>query len=477
MLAPSPSTEPRPTVSQLARQLGVFDATMLVMGGIVGAGIFINPYVVAQQVHTPVLILGAWLIGGAIALGGAFIYAELAARLPGTGGQYVYLREAFHPSVAFIYGWALLLVTQTGGMAAVAVTFARYFHELTNAPLADRYVAAAALALLTVINCFGVRVGSNLQSVLMLIKILAILLLVGCGLLFINQSRTLLQPVLDRPASLSLLTALGAALTPVMFAYGGWQTASFVAGEMRDPRRDLARGLLIGVLGVIALYVGVSFVCVRALGAAGLAQTTTPASAVMRLALGGRGAALIACGIAVSTLGFLSQGMLTAPRVYFAMAADGLFLRSVAWLHPRTRVPVVAIALQGACAIVIAVSGRYEQILNYVVSVDFIWFGLTGVALLIFRRRADRGDAQPTIPLPDNPAIAHHFSPTNENIIPQTSGFRVPGHPYTTLCFVAACWLIVLSTIYKDTLNSVIGLSIMCAGLPVYGYWRRRKRG
>lgn len=463
------------TAPHLARQLGLFDATMIVMGGIIGAGIFINPYVVAQQVHTPLLIIGAWLAGGAIALAGAFVYAELAARLPGTGGQYVYLREAFHPSVAFLYGWALLLVTQTGGMAAVAVTFARYFAELTHAPGNDRLSAALALALLTIINCFGVRAGSNVQSALMVIKIVAIALLICCGLLFVGQAGPFAQPVLDRPLSLPLLTALGAALTPVMFAYGGWQTASFVAGEMRAPRRDLARGLLIGVLGVIALYVGVSFVCVRALGADGLAATKTPASAVMRLALGERGAMLIACGIAVSTLGFLSQGMLTAPRVYFALAADGLFFRRVAQLSARTRVPVVAIVLQGLCAIVIALSGRYEQILNYVVSVDFIWFGLTGVSLFVFRRRAkvsarsNRTAETSAYMTPSDRRAA------DEDALRQRDGFRVPGHPITTICFVAACWLIVLSTIWKYPQNSVIGLIIVLAGLPVYLGWRRRR--
>src|SRR5215212_1459168 len=165
----------------LARRLGLFDATMIVMGGIVGAGIFVNPHVVARQAHTPFLILGAWLAGGAVALAGAFVYAELAARRPEVGGQYAYLREAFHPSVAFLYGWALLLVIQTGGMAAVAITFARYFSELTRTSLPDWVVAAATLALLTVVNCLGVRSGSNVQSVLMVLKIAAIAALVGVG--------------------------------------------------------------------------------------------------------------------------------------------------------------------------------------------------------------------------------------------------------------------------------------------------------
>ena len=434
----------------LARRLGLFDATMIVMGGIVGSGIFINPYVVARQVHTPFLILGAWLAGGAVALAGAFVYAELAARRPEVGGQYAYLREAFHPSVAFLYGWSLLLVVQTGGMAAVAVTFARYFGELTGTGWPDWATAAATLALLTAVNCLGVRSGSNVQSLLMVLKIVAVAALVGCGLFAAAEPHPLSGgPLLDRPVGLGLLAGMGAALTPVMFAYGGWQTASFVSGEMREPRRDLPRGLLLGVGGVILLYTLVNVASLRALGAGGLAETTTPASAVMRLVLGAPGAALIAVGIALSTLGFLSQSMLTAPRVYFAMAEDGLFFKSVARLSARTRAPVVAIALQGALAAVIAASGRYEQILNYVVSVDFIWFGLTALSLFVFRRRAGGGD--------------------------DGGGFRVPGHPFTTGLFATACALIVAATVYQYPANSAVGLGLVATGVPVYFLWRRGK--
>jgi APA family basic amino acid/polyamine antiporter len=433
---------------KLARRLGLFDATMIVMGGIIGSGIFMNSYVVARQVHTPFLILGAWLLGGLIALAGAFIYAELVNRCPQVGGQYAYLREAYHPSVAFIYGWALLLVTQTGGMAAVAITFSRYFLEVTGLALPEWTIAVAALTLLTIINCLGVRAGSSVQNGLMVLKILALAALVVGGLFFVGSPRGLSGPILDRPVSLGLLTAMGAALTPVMFAYGGWQTASFVAGEMRDPRRDLARGLLIGTGGVVLLYLAVNFVYLYAMGADGLAATEKPASSLMSAAFGARGATFIAVGISISTLGFLSQGMLTAPRVYFAMAEDGLFFKGVAWLNPRTRVPVVAIALQGALAVVIALSGRYEQILNYVVSVDFIWFGLTAASLFVFRRRAGSGVSRAETYL------------------------RVPGHPLTTALFVAACALIVASTVYKYPANSAIGLAIVAAGVPVYFLWR-----
>jgi len=432
----------------LARRLGAFDATMIVMGGIVGSGIFVNPHVVAERVHTPLLIVGAWVVGGAIALAGAFVYAELASRRPGLGGQYAYLRDAFHPAVAFVYGWALLLVIQTGGMAAVAVTFARYFREVTHVPLGEPVVAALALGVLVAVNCLGVRAGSSVQSAFMVLKIVAITALVGAGLFFAGRPA---GPATAAAAAggRDTLLSFGAAMTPVMFAYGGWQTASFVAAEMRDPRRDLARGLLLGVLGVIALYVAVNVACVLALGPAGLAASGAPASAVMRAAFGGPGASLIAVGIAISTFGFLSQGMLTAPRVYFAMAEDGLFFRAVAWVDPRTRVPVVAIALQGALALLIALSGTYEQILNYVTSVDFIFFGLTACTVFVFRRGAGDGDE---------------------------GGSRIPGHPVTTALFAAACAAIVAATVWNYPANSAIGLAIMLAGLPAYLLWSRSAR-
>jgi APA family basic amino acid/polyamine antiporter len=430
------------TEGQLARRLGLFDATMIVMGGIVGSGIFINPSVVARQVDTPALILAAWAIGGAIALAGAFVYAELAALRPAVGGQYAYLREAFSPMVAFLYGWGLLLVIQSGGMAAVAVTFAHYARELLPVRLGVGAIATVVLAALTVVNCLGVRAGASLQSGLMVIKIVAIVGLIVTGAVFAPAA--VAAPAPPREIR-GVAAAMGAALVPVVFAYGGWQTSSFVAGELKRPERDLPRGLLMGVVGVIVLYLAVNAVCVRVLGPAGLAATTTPASEVMRHAFGERGARAIAMGIAVSTLGFLSQSMLTAPRVYYAMARDGVFFSAVARVHPGTRVPMAAIALQGLLAVIIALSGRYEQILNYVVSVDFIGFGLTGLALFVLRARGERA-----------------------------ASFRTPGHPVTTAFFVAASFLVVGNTVWRYPENTLIGLAILAAGVPAYLLWRRR---
>ena len=428
----------------LARRLGLFDATMIVMGGIIGAGIFVNPSVVARQVHTPALVLGAWIIGGAIALIGAFVYAELAARRPNVGGQYAYLRDAYHPIVAFLYGWTLLLVVQTGGMAGAAIVFGRYINELTGLGVPEQVVAAATLAILTVVNCLGVRAGSNVQNALMVTKLAAIGMLIVIGL-FVAGSPTGPQVLVVRERS-SALIGLATAMVPVLFAYGGWQTASFVSGEMREPKRDLPRGLLIGVVGVIALYLTVTYVCIHVLGVEALAATTTPASEVMRSALGERGARLIALGIAVSTVGFLSQSILTAPRVYYAMARDGVFFRAVGKLDSRSRAPVVAIVLQGVWAAVIAMTGKYDQILNYVVSIDVLFFGLTGASLLVFRRRE-----------PLEPGAA-----------------RVPLHPLTTLLFVAACWAISITTIVQFPRNAGIGVGILLIGVVVYQFWNRR---
>jgi basic amino acid/polyamine antiporter, APA family len=455
---------PAPTQTKgLARRVGLFDATMVVIGGIVGAGIFRNPHVVAMGVHQPAAILGVWLFGGLIALAGALVYAEISAVRAAVGGQYTQLKEAFHPALAFIYGWGLLLVIQTGGMAAVSVTFSDYFLKLldlagASGPAgalrqvgeftglgASRLVAAAVLLGLTVVNSLGVRAGATVQSLLTVLKMGAIAGLVGAGLLF---AKVAASPA--APAAHDGLLSLGAAMVPVLFAYGGWQTACFIGGEVKRPERNLPLALVFGVLGVVALYLAVNWVCLRVLGPAGLAATNTPAADVAEAALGHNGSLLISAGIVVSTLGFLSQGMLTAPRVYFAMADDGLFFKALSRIHPDTQVPVAAIATQGFLATLIAFTGRYEQILNYVVSVDFTFNGLTALCVFVYRRKAVR-DGTPA------------------------TGFKTPLHPWTTLFFTLSCWLVVANSIHDQPLNSLVGIGIMLTGLPVFLLWSRPK--
>jgi len=419
----------------LARRIGLFDATMVVMGGIVGSGIFVTPAIVASWTRTRAEMLAAWMVGGAAALLGAFVYADLSRRRPFAGGQYVYLREAYHPALGFLYGWALLLVIQTGGMAVCAMTFARYFGPLAGVPLSEGALAAAAMAALIAVNCLGVGAGARTQSGLMLLKIAAIAAVIACGLIGV--------PAGAAPSTPREGASFAAALIPVLFCYGGFQTACFVAGELKDPRRDLPRALLTGVGFVIVLYVGAAFAGDRILGKQALQSSAAPALDVATRVMGARGASLIAAGIAISSLGFLSQSILTAPRVYFAMAEDGLFLRSVARLHPRTRAPVVAIVLQGALAIVLALWGTYERLLQYVVAIDFIFFALTASCLFVFRRRGEP--------------------------------IGMPGHPVTTLLFIGICAAVVIATFVHEPLHSMVGLGLTVAGLPVYLLWRRNR--
>lgn len=430
-------------VAKLARRLGVFDAALIVMGGIIGSGIFRNPSVVAQRVHAPSLILFVWGLGGFVALLGAFIFAELAARRPHDGGLYAYMRDAFHPVVAFMYGWTLLLVSQSGGAAASAVTFAGYFPVVFGSWHVDgKLLAIGTLAFLTIVNCLGVRAGSNVQNLFMILKIGAIAGLIGVGLFAPAPHYANALPAFA--THFDAMTAMGVAMIPVLFAYSGWQTSSFMTGELKEPQRTLPLGMLWGVIGVVVLYMLVNIVCLRVLGANGLMHTATPASDVLQAIMGPRGGQIIAAAVMLSTFGFMSNQILTSPRVYHAMAEDGVFFKQAGWVHPRTRVPIIAIALQGVFAIVIALSGQYDQILNYVTSVDYVFFTLSAIALFIFRAR----DARSRVNIP--------------------RGLRVPGHPISTAVFMLVAFAVVLDTYIKYPQNSLIGLAILLAGIPIY---------
>jgi APA family basic amino acid/polyamine antiporter len=431
-------------MTKLARRLGTFDAALIVMGGIVGSGIFMTPSVVAAAAKTTPLILAAWCFGGIIAVAGAFIFAELAWRRSDVRGMYGYLRDAFHPILAFMYGWTALLVTQTGGMALSAVTFAVYFTPLTGWHVPPAYVAIGAIVVLNAINALGVREGGTAQNVLMLLKAAAIIGIIVAG--FVgppHAGRAAAVP----PAGLGVLALFGTALLSVLFSYDGWQTAAFLDGELKDPRKSLPSALVFGVLGVVALYVLVTIAGLRMLGPGGLGATATPASDMVQLLAGPLGARLVAAAIAISTLGFLSNSVLTSPRIFYGMADDGLFFRQLAWLHPKTRVPLYGLAVQCLATAIITLSGRYDQILSYVVTMDFFFMAVCGIALLVFRTR-DRGC--------------------------ETQGITVPGDPWVTYAFIAVSFGIVAQGFYSSPRETAIGFAILLSGAPAYFIWARR---
>jgi basic amino acid/polyamine antiporter, APA family len=431
------------------RALGPFDATMVVIGGIIGAGIFINPYIVAQRLDTSALVLGAWVVGGVIALAGAYAYAELGAIFPKAGGQYVYLRDGWHPLVGFMYGWALLLLIESGAIALVAITFASYALRLAGRPdAASVPLAIAAIAALSVVNYFGVKPGSRVLNVLVVLKVGALAVLIIAGALapssagWWSEART-------NPAPASALVAFGAALVPILFAYGGWQNANYIAEEIDNPRRNLPLSLLVGTVTVIVIYVTVNVVYLRALGLEGLAATTTPASKAAAFMFGALGDRFVTAAIAISTFGFLDLAILAPTRVYYAMAADRVFLPALSRLHPTYQTPWIAILIQSTWSCVLALTGRYEQLLNYVVFADWIFFGLTVATLLVFRK---------THPLSARP--------------PGT--FRAPGYPYVQIAFVAVAAAVVLSVVRADPSSAWRGALLLAAGIPVF-YWFTRR--
>jgi basic amino acid/polyamine antiporter, APA family len=438
-----------------ARRLGLFSATMAVVGGIIGGGIFRTPAAVAERVQSPRLALGAWALGGVIALLGAFCYGELGQRLPRAGGGYVYLREAWGPLPAFLYGWALLLVIATGAIAAVAVTFADYALALAglgHTPAAP--VAAGAIVLLAGVNYLGVTPGAVTVNLLTLLKLgaLAVLIVAGlaCALPAMPAPIVPTAEAAVAPARHWLL-ATGAALVPILFTYGGWQQTNFIAEEIVAPERTLPRALVGGVLVVAAVYLLGNLAYLRVLGPERLARSTAPAADTMRAVLGPGGGTFIAAGIAVSTFGFLDLVILVTPRVFQAMAADGSFFPRLAHLHPRYRTPSAAIVLEAGWAIVLALTGTFAQLVDYVAFADWIFFGLTVAGLYRLRAR-------------DAPL---------ERRAGASSGFRAPGYPWTPAVFVAGALLVVISSLVASPRNGATGAGLLLLGIPVYLWWRR----
>ena len=423
------------------RSLRPRDAALVVVGGIIGGGIFLNPGIVAQRTESGLALLLMWAAAGVLTLVGALCYAELGARRPHAGGTYVYLREAFGPLAGFLFGWTMLLVIYSGSSAAVATIFASYAAALLGLPSAWALpLTVGGLVFVSGINLFGIRLGAQIQNLFALLKLLAVAVLVVCGLFLAGAGHG--QVLAVDPARHGV-GFMGAAL-PVLFAYSGFTYLNNLAGEVRDPQRTLPRALTLGMLLVIGAYALVNVAYLAVLGHAGLAASSAPAADVMQQVAGPVGAKVIALGVAISTLGFCNITLVAGARVLQVMGEDGLFFRAVARLHPRWRTPNTALLLLTGWAIVLALSGGYGQLLDYATFGDWLACAV-GVATLFWYRRHD----------PANP------------------GFRVPGYPWLPWLFIATVGAVVMATLLDNPRNAGMGLLIMAAGIPVYGIWRR----
>jgi len=433
------------------RALGPFDATMVVVGGIIGAGIFINPHVVAERLATGKLVLAAWIAGGAIAAAGALAFAELAALFPRAGGEYVYLREAYHPLIAFLFGWASLLMIQGGGLAAVAITFAQYTLRFIGGDSSGAVaLAVASIVVVAAVNYVGVKPGSRLLNFLVVAKIAALAILIGGGLFLGRTSTPPPSPPAGVPPGGSGLAAFGMALVPILFTYGGWQSANLVAEEVRDPRRTLPLGLLAGIAIVIVIYILANVVYLSALSRPGLAATATPAADAVHRIFGPQADRLISGTILVSAFGFLDLTLLAQTRIYYAMGADGLFLPGLARLHPRFQTPALAIVLQAVWGIVLVLTGTFGELVDSVVFGDWIFFTLTVGAIFLFRRRYPLARREP-------------------------GTFRTPGYPVVPALFVLSGILVVGSAVRSNPRRTAIGAGLLATGVPVYLFYASRR--
>lgn len=426
----------------LVRSLGLLRATAMVVGTIIGTGIFVQPSEISRLVPDVTGIIVVWLLAGVLTLFGALVCAELVSAFPRTGGVYVFLREAWSPALAFLWGWAMLWVMHSGIVAAIAVVCARYVGYFV--PLGDagvRPVAIAAILILSAVNYLGVRQGSAVQTFFTIVKVVAIVGLLAAAVAFAPQ-RAASAPAAVSPTVRDFALALAAGL----FAFGGWHMVTYVAEETREPQKTIPRALVIGTLIVTLCYLGLNTAYVYILPLDQVIRSQRIAADAATVLVGPSGAAAVSVLVIISAIGSLSGIILAGPRVYFAMARDGLFFRSIGAIHPRFHTPHRALIVQAVWSSVLVATGTYRQLFTRVIYTEWIFFALMAAALFVLRRRADYAPA-----------------------------YRIFGHPWVPLVFIAAAIVIVAHQIASAPLESATGLLIVAAGLPVYFVWTRRE--
>jgi basic amino acid/polyamine antiporter, APA family len=434
-------------VDGLKPQLGLLDATMINVGTMVGASIFIVPSSIAALFSGSFPTILVWIAGGIVSLFGALAIAELGAAMPRAGGQYVYLERAFGPVWGYLYGWGAAVIINPASIAFVAVAFATYLgFFIPMSALAVKLTAVASILLLTALNCFGLRTGAMTQNILTLIKIGAVIGFVALCFLLSGGSAANIQPVWPSEPAGALVAPFGLAMILVLGAYDGWIEATYVGSELRNPARDMARAMVLSTLLVTLLYVGVSLACVWVLGQAATAGSTLVAADAMRVVMGAAGGALITVAILISTTGCSNGMIFTSARIPYAMALEGRFFRWAARLDPKHQAPNRVMVVQGLWASAMVFSGTYNQLLTYVVFVGFFFYALSCAAVLVLRRR------EPGMPRP----------------------YRTWGYPLTPVVFILFSGYLILNTIVNAPRDAAIGGGLLLLGLPVYAWCRRR---
>jgi APA family basic amino acid/polyamine antiporter len=431
---------------QLLRELGWWEATAIVMGIMIGTAIFIVPAEITRSMGTRDAALAVWAVAGLLSLFGALSFAELAAMMPDAGGQYVYLREAYGPLTGYLCGWSFFVAAQTGGISVLAVGFALYANEfLPLTPWEQKAAAAASIAVLTAINYLGVREGGRVQSILTGMKVGAMAVIILLGYVLVRGlpggPAALAAPTGDR-----FVASFGVAMVGAFWAYDGWSCCTFVAGEVKRPERNVPLALILGTVAVIALYMALNLVYYHVLPMDQVARSSrVGADAAVRI-FGHTGSYLVSLLIIISTLGALNGSILAAPRVYYAMAKDGLFFRWCARVHPRFHTPHLALLVQGVWAIILVAAGTYEQLFTYVIFAAFVFYALTALAVVVLRR------TRPDAPRP----------------------YRVFGYPYVPIIFVLGSAWFLVNTLMERPKEARWGAIMLGVGVPVYWFWKRR---
>ena len=447
----SPQTRPA-TTPELPRVLGLFSIVSIVIGTMIGSGIFINPSNVARDVGTPGLMLLVWVVGGALSFFGALAVSELAAAYPQAGGIYVYLREAYGPGLAFLFGWTAFLIVESGTIATLAVGFSTKYlpYFVTVSPLQAKVVAISLIAILAAVNVLGVRKGAWLMNVLTSIKFVG---LIGvCVVVFVfasGSTANFFEGAAADSRQGGLLGNFGVALVAALWAYKGWETSTYSAGELRKPETTLPLGLFIGSLCVIALYLLANLAYLYVFPAARMAASNRIAADVREAAVGPIGASIIAIIILLSMTGTANGHLLTSPRVFYAMARDGLFFKSVAKVHPTYLTPYVSIIMVAVWASLLSLSGTFEQLFSFVIFGFWIFMGLTVLGVMILRR------TKPDLPRP----------------------YKTWGYPLTPILFILSSVFLTVNSLIRTFWNSFIGLALIALGIPVYLIWKRRSEG